>query len=259
MPIRPLLTLGLILMGLLSTPSFAQLNTVVGPPSVPMGGDLSLTFSNDYPHKFGITTNLWSIKDASGVVVYTPTGAPKSVLMGPGGWVTTHWNLRDQAGAPVPIGAYTLEVQFDFGAPLDTIPFSVQAEGAGLVFEGSATTTPPFGGGQTRNFYLTSPSDPGLLYLLLASTSSTTGTLTCGGVVPLDLSPLLISSLIPDSVFQQSLGTLNGKGESLAPHFDLPPNPAFVGLTLEAAFIVLDVTSPCLVRRISNAHSMTIL
>ncbi len=259
MPIRPFITIGLILLGLFASPSAAQLNTVVGPPAVPMGGDLSITFSNDNPGKYGITTSLWVIKDSKGTLVYTPTDAPKSILMGPGGWVTFHWPLVYQKGNPVPEGSYTLEIQYDFGAPLDIIPFTVTPEGAGLVFEGSATTIPPFGGGTKRNFYLTSPADAGLPYLLLGSTSSTVGTLTCGGIVPLDLDQVLIASLIPNTVFQNSFGTLDGQGKSLAPRFDLPADPAFVGLNVEAAFVVLDVTSPCIVKRISNAHSMTIL
>ena len=95
--------------------------------------------------------------------------------------------------------------------------------------------------------------------MLLASISNTAGTATCGGTVPLDITPLLLKSLEPNTVFQNSFGTLNGAGESTAPRFDLPAIPALVGISLESAFIVLDPAAPCIIRRISNAHSMTIL
>ena len=153
MNLRPLLPLAML--GILSASAAAQLHTVVGPPAVPQGGDLSVTFSNDYPGKFGVTSNLWRILDASGNQVYAPSGAIFSLLMGSGGWYTFHWDLRDQSGAMVPPGHYALEVQYDFFAPVDVFPFTVTNGGAGLVFEGRATTKPVFGGGTGRNFYLT--------------------------------------------------------------------------------------------------------
>ena len=257
MTFRPLLALAAL--GLLSTSASAQLHTVVGPPVVPIGGDLSITFSNDYPGKFGVTSNLWRILDAAGNEVFAPGGAQFSLLMGSGGWFNFRWNLKDQGGGTVPPGHYRLEVQYDFFAPVDVFPFSVSNGGAGLVFEGRATTSPVFGGGTGRNFYLTSPADAGMTYMLLASISNTAGTATCGGTVPLDITPLLLKSLEPNTVFQNSFGTLNAKGESTAPRFDLPPIPALVGISLESAFLVLDPASPCIIRRISNAHSMTIL
>ena len=253
---RLLATLAALLF--LGLPSYAQLHTVVGPPAVPLGGELSVTFANDNPGKFGVTTNLYRIRDSAGNLVYTPTGSTVSILMGPGGWYTFHWSLQDQGGSLVAPGAYMLEVQSDFGAPIQTFPFSVVSIGAGLVFEGTATIQGPFGGGPGRNFYLTSPSDPNLPYLLLASTSATVGTPTCGGVVPLDATPLLLLSLTPNVVFQNSLGTLNASGASYAPRFDLPANPALVGLTLEAAFVVLDPSAACVVRRVSNGHALLI-
>ena len=257
MNLRSLLPLALF--GLLSASASAQLHTVVGPTAVPLGGDLSVTFSNDYPGKFGVTTNLWRVLDVGGNEVFAATGASNSLLMGAGGWYTFHWNLKDQSGVPVAPGHYSIEVQYDFPAPVETIPFSVKPAGAGLIFEGRATTTAPFGGGTGRNFYLTSPADAGMTYMLLASFTNTAGTPTCGGIVPLDNTPLLIKSLTPNTVFQNSFGTLNAKGATTAPRFDLPAIPALVGINLEAAFIVIDPGSPCIIRRVSNAHSMTIL
>ena len=241
-----------------SVPSFAQLHTVVGPPSVPLGANLSVTFANDNPGKFGVTTNLWRILDGLGNVVYAPTGATVSILMGSGGWYTFYWDLLDSSGVPVVPGSYTLEVKSDFGAPIASYPFAVVATGAGLVFEGTATIQAPFGGGPGRHFYLASPSDPGLPYLLLASTTTSVGTPTCGGTLPLDATPLLTLSLTPGLIFQNSFGVLDSFGASLAPRFDLPSLPSLVGIGLEAAFVVLDPAAPCLVRRISNAHALLI-
>ena len=116
----------------------------------------------------------------------------------------------------------------------------------------------PFGGGPGRHFYLASPSDPGLPYLLLASTTTSVGTPTCGGTLPLDATPLLTLSLTPGLIFQNSFGVLDSFGASLAPRFDLPSLPSLVGIGLEAAFVVLDPAAPCLVRRISNAHALLI-
>jgi hypothetical protein len=257
MTLRPFLAL--LGLGLLTASASAQLHTVVGPPAVPLGGDLSVTFSNDYPHKFGISTGLWRILDDTGTEVYSAGGASSAILMASGGWYTFHWNLRDQQGILVPAGNYDLKVQYDNGAPIDTFPFSVVPTGTGLVFEGRATTQPPFISGPARNFYLTSPSDAGMPYLLLASTSSVAGTPTCGGTVPLDATPLLIQSLTPGLIFQNSFGTLNPAGASTAPRFPLPNVPALVGLQVHAAFLVLDLNSPCIVRSISNVHSMTLL
>jgi hypothetical protein len=244
---------------LLTVPALADLNETVGPKDVPLGGKLSVSFSNDNPGKFGVTTSLWRILDANGAVVYIPTTSQTAILMGPGGVYSFTWNLKDQGGTLVAPGAYTLEYKVDTGAPVESFPFNVIAEGAGLVLQGTATTQPVFGGGPARSFYLTSPSDAGLPYFLLVSTDATTPIPTCAGEFPLGISPLFNLSLTPGAVIQGSFGVLNGNGESTAPKMAIPNNPAYVGTEFSAAFVVLNPANPCLIERISNRHDMKVL
>ena len=243
----------------LAGPSNAQLNTTVGPNPVPQGGEVRVSFSNDNPGKWGVTTQLWRVRDANGTIIKAPTGPQASILMGPSGVYTFSWDLTDNAGQPVAPGSYTLDVKSDFGAPEQSYPLDVVAEGAGLVLQGTATTQPLFGGGPARSFYLTSPSDAGMPYFVLASTDLV-GTLpTCAGTFPMGLSPLLTKSLTPNYVIQSSFGFLGPDGATTAPNLPIPNSPAFVGMQFGAAAVVLDPVAPCLIRRISNAHAMTVL
>lgn len=246
-------------LALLAAPAFSQLNTTVGPNPVPLGGKLVTTFSNDNPGKFGVTTSLWRVKDASGTIIYVPSAPQVAILMGPGGLYSFEWPLTTSGGAPVAPGTYTLEVKADTGAPIQTFAIDVTASGAGIVLKGTATTQPVFGGGPARSFYLTAPADAGLPYFVLASTDLAGTVPTCGGDFPLGLSPLLQHSLTPNYVIQQSLGFLDANGESQAPSLPIPNNPAFVGIELGAAFVVYDPSLPCPFRRISNAHAMKVL
>jgi hypothetical protein len=248
----------LLAVGLLSGPALAQINYTVGPATVPLGSRVSITLSNDNPTAFGISEPLFEVFDDKGVSIYEPIGPVKSVLMGPHGWVTFYWDLVDKHHVKVPPGDYTVAVRFDYGVTPTSFPVTVVPEGAGLVFEGTATIHPPLFGSDTRNFRLQSPSDAGMPYLLLASASSTVGFPTCGGVLPLDADPLCLMSLDPNAVFQSAFGVLNSSGASKAPTFKLPQMPTLVGLPVESAYAVLDPAAPCLVHRISNLHSMTI-
>jgi len=256
-PMHKLLSLAFLAASTLT--ASAQIATTVGPATTPLGGQVSMTLSNDNPGKFGVQSSLWRVRDAGGALVYQPTTPSNSLLLGPGGWYNQRWDLRDQSGATVAPGDYLVDIQFDTWSPVVTTAIEVVAEGAGLVLEGSASIQPVFGSGPARNFYLTSPSDPGKLYLLLASSSASIGVPTCGPTLPLDLSPLLTQSLVPGSLFSSSLGVLNAKGESTAPRLKLPNDVSLVGLTAETAFLVLDPAAPCLVARSSNVHSLVIV
>lgn len=255
---RQILTTAIAALTLASLAS-AQLNTTSGPTPVPLGGKLVTTFSNDTPGKFGVSTSLWRVKDASGAIIYAPTEPQAALLMGPSGSYSFEWSLTTQAGVPVAPGSYTLEVKADTGAPIQTFPIEVVASGAGIVLKGTATTQPVFGGGPARSFYLTAPADAGLPYFVLASTDLAGSIPTCGGDFPLGHSNLLNASLTPNYVIQQSFGLLDANGESQAPSLPIPNDPAFVGITFGAAFVVLDPSAPCLFRRVSNAHVMTTL
>ncbi|MHC5211818.1 MAG: hypothetical protein ACYTG2_13950 [Planctomycetota bacterium] len=251
-------TLRFITMLALAAPAVAQANYTVGPQTVPSGARVSVTLSNDTTHKLGVSAPLYEVYDAEGGLVYVPTDPVKAVLMASGGHITFYWDLIDQAGEPVPTGEYTLQVKYDTFVPPTAFPVEVVRTGAGLVFEGTATTQVPAIPGYPRHFYLHSPEDGGQVYMLLASLTSTIGIATCGGPLPLDLDPVFSLSLVPDTVFQNSVGTLDASGRSYAPRFDLPSNPALIGLTVHSAYVVFDPGSGCQVRRISNLHTMTI-
>lgn len=244
----------------LSPSASAQLNTTVGPSTVPLGGELSITFSNDTPFANGVSMDWLRVRDANNVVVYSDTNFELAATMGPWGWIGFTWNLVGDNGQPVPAGTYRAEVKSDFGFASTFHRFSIVDGAAGLVFEGTPVLYGPFGvGSSERNFYLQSPNDPGAFYFLLGSFTSTVGIPTCNGTFPLDLDALLTQTLTPGAVFTNSLGTLNGQGRSRAPRFPIPQNPSFIGIDVEAAFVVLDVLAPCPVVRISNVHSMTIV
>ena len=235
----------------------AQTNTTVGPDPVPLGGRVSITQSNDVPGKFGITAGLWEVFDATGASVYAATPG-NSLLLGPGGWHTERWSLVDQGGQPVAPGTYRVEVRYDVFAPIQSFFVTVEAEGAAVTLEGTASILPVIGGGPNHPFSLMSPADPGAIYWLLASTSATTGIPTCGGTFPLDATPLLTFSLSSTPLLPNALGTLDGKGQSLAPRLELPDDPTLVGLPLAFAFAVLDPAAPCAVTRISGVHQTTV-
>ena len=236
----------------------AQLRTVVGPERVPLGGQLSVTFSNDTNLFQGTSASWLVVRNANGQIVYSDTNFEISVTTGPYGSTTFYWNLVDGQGQPLPPGRYTAETKVDFGAPSSFHDFRIGGA-AGLVLEGTANINGPFPGTPSqRNFYLQAPSAPGALYFLLAAATDTVGIATCAGTLPLDFDALLLQSLAPDGVFASSVGTLNGLGRSKAPTFPLPPVASLVGIQLEAAFIVLDPLQPCAITHISNAHSLEI-
>jgi hypothetical protein len=237
----------------------AQLNTTVGPMTVPLGGELSITFSNDTPGANGVSMDWLRVRDANNVVVYSDTNFELAAFMGPWGWTGFTWNLEGDNGQPLPPGIYRAEVKSDIGFASTFHRFSIVDGAAGLVFEGTPCIFGPLGvGASGRNFFLQSPSDPGAFYFLLGSFTSAMGIPTCNGTFPLDLDALLTQTLTPGAVFTNSFGTLDGQGNSRAPLFPLPQNPSFVGVDVEAAFVVLDLFAPCPVVRISNVHSMTI-
>lgn len=246
-------------LALTATDAIAQLRVVVGPERVPLGGQLSITFSNDTNLFQGTSATWLVVRNQSGQTVYSDTNFEISVTTGPWGWSTFYWNLVDDQGQPLPPGRYTAETKVDFGAPSSFHDFFIGGD-AGLVFEGTASINGPFPGTPSqRNFYLQAPSAPGATYVLLASATSTSGTPTCAGTLPLDFDQLLLQSLAPDGVFTSSVGTLNGLGRSKVPRFPLPPVPSLIGIQLEAAFIVLDPLQPCAITHISNAHGLEII
>jgi len=249
----------LLALAALAGAASAQISTTVGPVLVPQGAELSITIANDQPFVSGASISWLRVQNAAGQFVYSDTTFELAVTFGPHGWLTFRYDLTDDQGQPLPPGQYRAFVKADTGAATTVHRFEVVAEGAGLVFQGTPTIHPPFGGGPGRTFLLQSPADGGLLYFLLAAKTSLVGVPTCNGTFPLDADPLLFLALTPGALFSDSLGVLDAQGRSELPRFSLPEDPSLVGLTLEAAFLVLDPNAPCIVRRISNVVPLAIV
>ena len=118
-------------------------NYTVGPSVVPRACSVSITLSNDNPFALGVIAPLFRVTDAQGQLVFQPYGPPFAITMLNHGWFTFYWDLTDLAGVRVPPGNYTLEVQYDTFVEPTAFPITVVPDGAGLVFEGTATTTKP--------------------------------------------------------------------------------------------------------------------
>jgi hypothetical protein len=251
--------LALALTSLLAGAGAAQgaFHATIGPSPAPVGGPIWITVSNDKPFAGSTGTCPWVVYDANDNLVFDPGCSSQSVLMGPYGWLTFTWDQRDAGGHQVPAGTYRVEITFDVG-PKQSYPLVIGGTDAGLVFEGAAaigTVSSPviF---KPRNFFLSSPQDGGELYWLLASTSSSSGIPTCGGVLPLDAGPLFNLSLLPNALFGGSLGTLGPSGTSSAPSFQIPNSASLLGLSIETAFAVLDLNAACPVKRVSAPYTL---
>jgi hypothetical protein len=233
------------------------MNSTVGPAIVPSGVPISITISNDTPGRAGTTPCPFEVFDAGMNPVYSPNCTPGSITMGPYGWQTLYWDQRDQGGAQVPDGLYQVRVDFDTGTS-NWHQVQIGGSAPGLVLEGTATIGQALGG-QPRNFYLTAPADAGYSFLLLGSFTTTFGVPTCAGNFPLDADALMLRTIVPNTIFMGSLGTIGSGGTTKTPTFPVPADPALLGTNLAAAYAVFDPTQACVIRSISNAHQMTII
>jgi len=128
------------------------------------------------------------------------------------------------------------------------------SESAGLDIRGNAMT------GSTLHFDLASDLDGGTGYVLLPSLGlGTPGTLPLpdGRPLPVSVDTLTLLGLDNLPPFQNSIGTLSGEGRGTA-SIAIPPVPGLAGLTILAAFLVVDPAAPTGIRRISRARSVTL-
>ena len=232
-------------------------NATIGPNPAPIGSPISITVSNDAPFLGSSTFCPYRILDGEMNEVYDPGCPDNPGLIGPYGWVTATWDQRDQLGEQVPAGFYWVEVSYDIGGPT-VHPLVLGGTDAGLVFEGTATIGQNFSG-TPRNFSLTAPLDGGYPYFLVASVTAETGVSTCAGTFPLDPDLLLGLTLTPNTLFLNSLGFLDENGNSKAPTFPLNEDPTLVGISIHAAYVVLDLEQACQARRISEPYPLTII
>ena len=196
------------LLAALSAPAAAQnVNATVGPSPAPLGCPISITASNDFQGSGSSVACPFKVFDDQMNLVFDPglfsACANQPILIGPWGWVTAHWDQRDNAGQPVPAGNYFVRVTYDVGPP--TIhPLVLGGTDAGVVLEGTAVIQETLTG-ESRHFSLCAPLDAGFPYVLLASLTADVGIPTCAGTFPLDPDALFTLSLTAGAVFQLSL------------------------------------------------------
>lgn len=231
----------------------AQVATVVGPQVAPAGCPVAVSISNDTAADAYTKLCPFRVFDAAtGADVYAPFCAAIAVTIAPGDTFTTSWDQRDDFGNPVPPGAYVVEVQAGVGGSLDLHPITVGGADASVAPLGVPKI------GTTRAWQLCAPLDGAQLYLMAASGSSSVGIPTCGGTFPLDVDPILEASLSDPTVFINTFGALDAVGMTSAPSVAIPANPAFAGLSVHFAMMVLDFGAPCPFRRFSAPMVVTL-
>jgi hypothetical protein len=235
----------------LSSVSWAQFHAVVGPPVAPIGCPFVIGVSNDTSVPQWVSACPFIIKDATGATV-APGGCPGIVYqLNPGQTYTTGWPQFDFFGNPLAPGMYSVEVNLLGTTFVQNV--LVGGVDAAIAHQGVPKI------GTNRNLELCSPLDAGHAYLAGAALSST-GIPTCNGVVPLALDPLLLFSIDPTNpVFLNFAGTLDAGGMSQAPSLALPNLPGIVGASFVVSYIVVDPSSPCIVRRIAAPLVVTIV
>lgn len=211
---------------------------------VPYGCPIPITFENDTGVPVFHSPCPPTVFDGNGVLVFTTTCVQPPILLAPGEVHTTYWTQVDMFGQPVPEGVYFVNGQ---GYLLtSTVPAMIWSLGPPRV-------------GDTRELLLSAPAEPGGLYVVAASATSTLGTaLPCGGLFPLDVDALLEVSLTTPSIFQSFVGVLDGDGCSTAPRIAVPAAPALAGIFFVTAFAVLDPLAACPVRTVSDPLYLTV-
>jgi hypothetical protein len=168
-----------------------------------------------------------------------------ALLLEPGASYATYWDQRDGSGQQVAPGQYYV----------DGVPVIVDAS--------LLTALTPFGDprvGASRAIELASPTTPGGLYVLAASTSTALGVpLGCGLTFPLDYDALFQLTLTNPGVFANFIGVLDGQGYSTAPRIAVPSQPSLAGIGFDLAFAVLDGAAPCGVAVVSQTVGVTVL
>ncbi len=222
----------------LSGAAAAQVSHTFGPERAPLGCSVVFSLSNDGPSDLVHDPTGFRVYDAQGQVVFTPPGQPPFVTLQPGEVYTQVWPQVDDQGNAVAPGTYHLN----------------HPAGASVVVGGTHAALAPVGApklGSARHYRLCSPLDAGRPYQLLASTSAGSF-MTCAGNLPLSRDRVFELSLGRSPVFRGFSGSLDARGESDVPVLALPPTPALVGTSLTLAFVVLDPSSTCGLRRISE-------
>jgi hypothetical protein len=225
-----------------------QFQAEIGPPVAPIGCPFVIAVSNDTAISQWLAP-CFQIKDSTGALV-APGGCAGVVWpVNPGETFVMAWPQIDASGAPLAPGTYTVEINL-LGV-LNSTQVTIGGADAAIALLGVPRI------GKNRNLLFCAPLDGGYSYLAGAALSSS-GILTCAGVVPLALDPLLTYSIDPaNSVFLNFAGILDTTGTSIAPSLALPNIPAIIGASFVVDFVAIDA-SVCPVRRIAAPRVITI-
>ncbi len=230
----------------LATAASAQAAATVGPPKAPVGCPITITVSNDGTAGDVVTGVCpYRVFDEIGQPVYTPICILIAILLQPGQTFTAEWEQIDDLGNPVPPGIYRIDVMLE-GGVVEQHFVEVANVDAALSMLGTSKL------GFERDLKLCSPQDPFGIYAAAASLS-TAGIPTCAGTVPLATDALFkVSQQASNGVFLSFAGQLDASGASTQPRVAFPADPVFQGIEFNVAFVVLDLSDPCPVARISE-------
>ena len=236
------------------------LTTTIGPTLAPIGTPISITACNDtagFGHAFGCG---WAVYDADWNLVYDPdletSCSLTSLLIGPWGWHNMRWDQTDQAGNQVQPGLYRIFNQ-PADAPATVTEITIDEVPTSLWLEGTAIVHPT-NSGQRRNFTLSSPQDPGRVFVQSIGDPQGPTLRTCAGPLPIGSQGMAfpdtdISSLTTAPILCGATGVLDGRGFSDQPTLCPPDTTALIGRTFSTAFLVLDPTQSCGVVRVSKS------
>lgn len=223
----PSLSASLVLAAL-ALPATAQLGQTWGPELAPVGCTVYFSLYN------GGTTDVlhdpcgFGVYDAAGNLVFAPA-CSGPVVVSPGEAHVQAWPQTDAAGQQVAPGVYHLN----------------GPAGPAVTVGGATAAVAPLG---TRDLELCAPQDAGRPYVLAVRLSSAApGFTVCGQTIPFGPNAFRRSLDFPGT-FQGFFGLLDASGRASA-HLNLPGPPQLV--QVDYAFVVLDFTQPCAVRRVS--------
>ncbi len=243
-----------ILFALLAAAATAQVSATVAPQQAPVGNPIAVTIANDTAATIFTGVCPFTVRTQGGTPVYTPFCIAIVVPVNPGTVFTTYWNQVNDANQQVPAGIYLVDVLVP-GGGLTTVSVTI-TNGVG------ATIAPlgPIRIGTTRQLDFESPADANRPYVAAASFPPLAGGIvTCGGLIPLQLDAVFTLSTSPNPIFLNFSGNLNGVGATQSPTVVTPNLPQIVGTALIIDYVVLDLSAPCVVRRIAQALPVLIL
>jgi len=227
----------------------SQIGVTVGPSPAPIGSQIAISVANDTNGAIFLSNPCpYQVRNSVGQVIYSPFCIQIIVNVNAGAVFTTYWPQIDNSNTQVAPGTYFVDVFYPGGTSSNSIVID-------NVTQAGAAQLGPTRPGTNRHLYLTSKpanADGGYAYLMAASGLPLSGGIpTCGGVVPLENDAILQLSLMPNPFLLGFSGSLSNTATSTAPSINVPNAPGLTGVVFTVAFVVLDPSAPCIVRRIS--------